>query len=223
MKRCFDFITAAAGLVLSSPVLAMLAVLIRCTSGPPVFFRHVRIGCGGREFLLCKFRTMRMAPDSCGIWTSADGGWKAEGVGFDAGDMSRVTPVGRMLRRWKLDELPQLWNVLMGDMSLVGPRPEVRTWVDAYSERWARVLTVRPGITDPASIVYHNEEDILAQSPNPQRTYREDILPHKLSLYEDYVRNRTFLGDIKILLMTLRVVVGGGANTVRSREFGVRK
>ena len=199
MKRWFDFAAAAAGLVMAGPVLAIVAVLIRCMSGPPVFFRQVRIGRGGREFLLCKFRTMRIARG-------------AEAGAFNAGDISRVTPVGLTLRRWKLDELPQLWNVLTGDMSLVGPRPEVRVWVDAYPERWASVLTVRPGITDPASIAYRNEEEMLAQSPDPQRTYREVILPHKLSLYEAYVRNHTFWGDIKIILQTLLAVAGKGRN-----------
>lgn len=166
--------------------------------------------------MLLKFRTMRKAEGSrrgrrseVRERSSEDGGRKAEAGAFDAGDISRVTPLGRILRRWKLDELPQLWNVLTGDMSLVGPRPEVRTWVDAYPERWALVLTVRPGITDPASIVYRNEEEILARSPDPQRTYREEILPHKLSLYEDYVQNRTLGGDIMILLRTLRALVGG--------------
>ena len=123
------------------------------------------------------------------------------------GNRRRVTGVGRLLRATKLDELPQLWNVLKGDMSLVGPRPEVRQWVAAYPERWARVLTVKPGITDPASIVYRDEESILARSPDPERTYREDILPHKLDLYEEYVRSRNFFGDIGIILKTLFAVI----------------
>ena len=200
MKRCFDCITAAVGLVFASPLLFFIALLIRLTSDGPIFFRQVRIGRGGREFQLCKFRTMRVAPGT-------------ENGSFDAGNSMRVTAVGRLLRKSKLDELPQLWNVVTGDMSLVGPRPEVREWVEAYPEHWARVLTVRPGITDPASIAYRNEEDILAQSPDPQRAYREEILPHKLSLYEDYVRNQTFGGDIKILFATLRVVAGRSTNS----------
>ena len=196
LKRAFDLILTAAGLALLSPLLAVLAIVVRCTSPGPVFFRQERLGRNGRAFMLLKFRTMRKAEG-------------AEKACFDAGEISRVTPLGRILRRWKLDELPQLWNVLTGDMSLVGPRPEVRTWVDAYPERWALVLTVRPGITDPASIVYRDEEDILAQSPDPQRTYREDILPHKLSLYEDYVKTQSFRGDVGILLKTLLIVVRG--------------
>ena len=130
-----------------------------------------------------------------------------DGGSFAVGDASRVTPIGQLLRKSKLDELPQLWNVLTGDMSLVGPRPEVRKWVDAYPERWSRVLTVRPGITDPASIVYRNEEELLARSPDPERTYREVILPHKLDLYEEYVRTQGFWRDIRVLLTTLWVVL----------------
>ncbi len=130
----------------------------------------------------------------------------AEKGSFDAGNASRVTHLGKLLRKNKIDELPQLWNVVKGDMSLVGPRPEVRKWVDAYPVRWAHVLTVRPGITDPASIVYRNEEEILARSSDPEKTYCEEILPHKLDLYEEYVRSRSFLGDIGILLKTMWAV-----------------
>jgi lipopolysaccharide/colanic/teichoic acid biosynthesis glycosyltransferase len=195
VKRCFDCITAAAGLFFAGPLLFFIALVIRLTSDGPIFFRQVRIGLEGREFRLCKFRTMQVARG-------------AETGSFDAGNTSRVTALGRFLRKSKLDELPQLWNVLAGDMSLVGPRPEVRRWVEAYPERWARVLTVRPGITDPASIAYRNEEEILAKSADPERIYRDEILPHKLSLYESYVQNQTFWGDMKILFMTLLVVAG---------------
>jgi lipopolysaccharide/colanic/teichoic acid biosynthesis glycosyltransferase len=193
VKRCFDFIIAAAGIIIAGPVMLFLALLIRLTSGGPIFFRQVRVGRGGREFQLCKFRTMQAEPG-------------AESGSFDAGNTSRVTALGRLLRKSKLDELPQLWHVLTGAMSLVGPRPEVRRWVQAYPECWSRVLTLRPGITDPASLAYRNEEEILAKSADPERLYREEILPHKLTLYEDYVRNRTFWGDVKIILQTLRVV-----------------
>lgn len=197
MKRCFDILAALAGVVLLSPLFVLVAILIRLTSEGPVFFRQRRVGRGGREFVLCKFRTMRVASG-------------AECGSFDAGNNSRVTAVGSMLRKSKLDELPQLWNVLTGDMSLVGPRPEVRKWVDAYPERWNRVLTVRPGITDPASICYRNEEELLAESADPEQRYRDEILPHKLSLYEGYVRNHSFRGDMHILFKTLMVVAGKG-------------
>jgi len=118
--------------------------------------------------------------------------------------------LGRVLRKSKLDEVPQLWNVLIGDMSLVGPRPEVRKWVDAYPERWNRVLTLRPGITDPASIFYRNEEELLAGSANPEQMYLDEVLPHKLSLYEEYVLTRTFWGDMHIVFKTLMAVAGKG-------------
>ena len=122
---------------------------------------------------------------------------------FDPGDKSRVTRVGNYLRRKKLDELPQLYNVLVGDMSVVGPRPEIQKWVEVYPDRWEKVLSVRPGITDNASIVFRSEEDQLGSSENPIRTYREYILPEKLEYYEDYVENRTFLGDINLILRTI--------------------
>jgi len=130
---------------------------------------------------------------------------------FDAGNTSRVTQVGRLLRKTKLDELPQLWNVLVGDMSLVGPRPEVRKWVEVYPERWARVHTIRPGITDPASIEFRNEEEILAAAENPEATYREVILSQKLALYIDYVDRHSFWGDLGILVKTVCVVLVAGA------------
>ena len=189
-KRSFDFATALLGMVFLAPLLGGVACLILWRDGRPVLFRHARMGLQGREFALVKFRTMTVCPLS------------GKGA-FDAGDVSRVTPNGWFLRRTKLDELPQLWNVLKGDMSLVGPRPEVRKWVEAYPERWAGVLTVRPGITDPASLIYGNEEQLLAQTADPEAYYREHILPHKLDLYESYVRTRTLGGDLNLILRTV--------------------
>jgi len=160
----------------------------------PVLFRQMRVGVNGSGFLLNKFRTMRV------VLGAASGA-------FDAGDTSRITKIGAFLRKTKLDELPQLWNVFIGDMSFVGPRPEVRKWVDAYPERWAKVLTVKPGITDPASIYYRNEEELLAQANDPVACYRDQILPHKLDLYEEYVRTRTFWGDIFLIFKTIMLVL----------------
>lgn len=176
------------------PLLLFGAVLVLLFDGKHVFFIQQRVGFAGKEFKLIKFRTMSAQP------VSAQGS-------FDVGSSARVTAVGALLRRTKLDELPQLWNVLRGDMSLVGPRPEVRKWVDAYPERWARVNSVRRGITDPASIVYRNEEQLLAQSPDPEKTYREEVLPHKLSLYENYVKEQSLLGDIRILFQTIVALI----------------
>ena len=177
------------GLMLLGPLLLLLALAIRASSGSPILFRQIRVGRGGQNFWLLKFRTMSVKVGS-------------EHGSFDAGKGQRVTSIGRLLRKTKLDELPQLWNVLIGDMSLVGPRPEVRKWVAAYPERWAFVHTVRPGITDPASIEFRNEEDLLARSPDPERTYREEILPRKLALYEQYVQTRSFIRDIKLIFAT---------------------
>ncbi len=190
MKRCFDIVASFFGLLMLSPVLLILAVAVVLDSGSPVFFVQKRVGKGGRQFRIFKFRSMTVSKAA------------AEGS-FDAGNSRRVTRVGRILRKTKLDELPQLWNVFIGDMSLVGPRPEVQKWVEAYPERWRFVHSIRPGITDNASLEFRNEEEILAASDDPEVTYREVVLPRKLYLYEDYVRNRTFLGDIRIIFRTI--------------------
>jgi lipopolysaccharide/colanic/teichoic acid biosynthesis glycosyltransferase len=189
-KRIFDFIVSLLALLALSPLLAGLAAAALISSGRPVIFRQRRVGWHGLCFTLYKFRTM----------TPAAG---AEDGAFDAGRTARVTPLGRFLRRTKLDELPQLWNVLKGDMSLVGPRPEVRKWVEAYPERWRFVHTVQPGITDPASLHYRNEEELLARAADPESTYRDIILPDKLSLYEDYIRRRGFGTDLTLIVRSV--------------------
>lgn len=194
MKRAFDLSLSVIGLAVLWPFLALVGLVGLLVSGPPVFFSQERVGLHGRTFKVKKFRTMR----------------PLEGVSsasFEPGSRARVTPLGRLLRAWKIDELPQLWNVLKGEMSFVGPRPEIRRWVDAYPERWRRVLVVKPGITDPASVHYRDEEEILAASPDPERTYRDVILPHKLDFYEEYVGRRTYLGDLRIILETLVKIV----------------
>jgi lipopolysaccharide/colanic/teichoic acid biosynthesis glycosyltransferase len=194
-KRLFDAFSALLGLIILSPVLLAIALLVLILQGAPIIFRHKRVGRYGREFELYKFRTMKVLHD-----TRQDS--------FDAGDLSRVTGLGALLRASKLDELPQLWNVLKGDMSLVGPRPEVRKWIAVFPERWRKVLVVRPGITDNASIEFRNEEIILAEASDPEREYREVILPRKLDLYEAYVANRSLVGDLKIILRTLLALMG---------------
>ena len=193
-KMFFDVIFSGLGLLLLSPLLIIVAVMILIVDGNPIFFRQIRVGRNGDDFILNKFRTMRVIR---GV---------ASGT-FDTGDTSRITKIGAFLRKTKLDELPQLWNVFKGDMSFVGPRPEVRKWVDTYPERWAQVLTVKPGITDPASIYYRNEEELLAQADDPVACYRDQILPHKLDLYEEYVRTRTFWGDIFLIFKTIKLVL----------------
>lgn len=194
MKRALDIVASAIGLVVLFPVMLVVAGFIVVESGPPVLFRQVRVGRFGRDFRLYKFRSMTMLPGS-------------EQGSFDAGKRQRVTRLGRFLRQTKLDELPQLWNVLRGDMSLVGPRPEVRQWVEAYPDRWARVHQLRPGITDPASIQFRNEEEILARASDPERTYRELVLPQKLTLYEAYSRTQSLRGDLLILLRTFAALL----------------
>jgi lipopolysaccharide/colanic/teichoic acid biosynthesis glycosyltransferase len=198
MKRILDVMLSLVLLVVLFPLLASIAILVRLASPGPSLFRHTRVGLEGSDFVVLKFRTMNERPDT--------------GAGsFDAGDDSRVTGIGRILRATKLDELPQLWNVLRGEMSFVGPRPEVREWVEVYPERWKYVHRVKPGITDPASILYRNEEELLAAVADPEEYYRCEILPRKLDLYEKYVREQSLWLDIKIIFRTAMTVVSGRA------------
>jgi lipopolysaccharide/colanic/teichoic acid biosynthesis glycosyltransferase len=194
MKRAFDIVASALGLVVLFPAMLAIAGLILMESGPPVLFQQIRVGRFGRDFRLYKFRSMTVLPGS-------------EQGSFDAGKRQRVTRLGRFLRQAKLDEFPQLWNVLRGDMSLVGPRPEVRRWVEAYPDRWAKVHQLRPGITDPAAIQFRNEEELLARTSEPERTYRDIILPQKLTLYEAYSRTQSLGGDLLILLRTFAALL----------------
>jgi lipopolysaccharide/colanic/teichoic acid biosynthesis glycosyltransferase len=189
LKRVFDLAVSSASLLLLSPLLCAIGLMVASTSDGGAFFRQVRIGRCGQPFRIVKFRTM----------TEASG---AEKGSFEPGSTARVTAVGRVLRATKLDELPQLWNVLRGDMSLVGPRPEVPRWTQVHRERWAVVLQVRPGITDPASLEFRDEERLLAAMPDPEAAYRDEILPRKLELAERYVRERSFAGDLAILVRT---------------------
>jgi len=191
MKRLTDVALSAAGLVVLSPLLVALAVWVKLDSPGPVFFRGERIGRGGRPFRMFKFRSMRVTPPGSGLQITI------------AGD-ARITRSGAVLRRYKLDELPQLIDVLLGRMSLVGPRPEVAQYVAAYPPA-ARdvVLSIRPGITDPASIEFRNESEILGAAANPEHEYIETILPRKIAVYRSYVANRSWLGDMRIILRTL--------------------
>ena len=194
MKRILDIFIVSFFLWLILPLIFFGSLLILLFDGPPIFFRQYRVGRFGTEFQLIKFRTMKVQPE-------------INNGSFDIGSTDRVTGIGSLFRRTKLDEVPQFWNVIRGDMSLVGPRPEVRKWVDTYPERWQIVHQVRPGITDPASILYRNEEHFLSNSCDPEKLYREDVLPHKLSLYEKYVENCTISGDLKILLKTFTALM----------------
>lgn len=190
VKRAFDIIISLTGLIVLLPVEIIIALIILIDDGGLVFFKQQRIGLNHRPFTLYKYRSMRSNKN-------------AFNENFDAGDQSRVTRIGKILRKSKLDELPQLINVLKGDMSLVGPRPEVKKWVDIYPKQWAFVLTVRPGITDNAAILFRNEEEILARVTNPERHYQEIILPQKLNIYSAYVCHQSFMTDILIIFKTI--------------------
>jgi lipopolysaccharide/colanic/teichoic acid biosynthesis glycosyltransferase len=188
-QRVFDTACSAAGLLFIAPVLAGIALMIMLDDGLPVFFTQTRIGRNGKPFRIWKFRTMR-----CGSYGS---------VITAAGD-DRITRAGARLRKYKLDELPQLFNVFKGDMSLVGPRPEVPEHVRAEAAVWQTVLHVRPGITDLATLVYRDEERILGASGDPDTLYRESVLPAKLLLNIAYLVSRSFLLDLKLIFLTVR-------------------
>ena len=194
VKRFFDIILSFFGLCLLSPLFLFLAVWILLDSKGNVFYRQIRVGRNGKDFFLYKFRSMSPGSDKKGLLT----------IG---GNDARITRAGKFIRKYKLDELPQLINVFIGDMSLVGPRPEVRKYVDLYSEEQKKVLTVRPGITDYASIEYFNENDILAKSVNPEQTYIDEVMPHKLELNLKYIRDIGLITDIRIILLTLFKII----------------
>lgn len=193
IKRCFDLLSSATGLMVLAPVLAALALAVRLGSRGPVFYRGLRAGRGGEPFRLLKFRTMVMNADQIGGPSSS-------------ADDPRITRLGGFLRRYKLDELPQLLNVLRGEMSLVGPRPEVVPEVLLYTEDEKRLLEVRPGITDWASIRFRNEGEILRGSADPHAAYRIKIRPEKIRLGLEYVERRSFWTDCKIIVSTLKAI-----------------
>ena len=198
-KRVVDVLTATIGLILLAPLFAAIAVGVKLTSSGPIFFKQERIGLGGRPFDLYKFRSMVADASSLGPQLTI-------------GDDPRITSFGRFLRRTKLDELPQLFNVLRGDMSIVGPRPEVPKYVALYPQGVReRVLSVRPGLTDQAAITL-DEERVLAQAADPEWTYVSEVLPSKLALYEQYVATHGLLGDLAIIARTvLRITFGRGS------------
>lgn len=194
LKRAFDFLSSLIGLVLLSPVLATIAILIKREDGGPVFYRGVRVGRFGKPFRIFKFRTMVLNAEKMGGPSTAD-------------DDPRITKMGKLIRKFKLDELPQLLSVLKGEMSIVGPRPEVQMYVDMFTEEEKAILSVRPGITDWASIWNPDEGAVLAGSPDPEKTYMEKIRPEKIRLQLKYVRERSFWVDLKIIFKTLKTVV----------------
>ena len=195
-KRLFDLAFAAVTLLLLTPVLVAVALWVRLDSPGPVFFRQQRVGRDGQLFGIYKFRTMRPGAD-------------IKGLQLTVGGDGRITRAGVWLRRSKVDELPQFFNVLRGDMSVVGPRPEVPRYVAQYPTHMRSVvLSVRPGITDLASIAFRNESDVLARSPDPERAYLEQILPVKLRWAQQYVRTRSLWLDLRIIVWTVLAVLG---------------
>lgn len=195
VKRVLDLASAATGLLLLSPLLLGLALWIRRSDPGPVLYAGVRVGRGGRPFRMLKFRSMIVDADKVGPSSTS-------------GDDPRISRPGRVMRRFKLDELPQLINVLKGEMSLVGPRPQVQWAVDLYSPEERQLLSVRPGITDYASLRYRNEAEILRGSSDPDRDYLEKIAPGKIALGLFYVRNYSFVTDVKLLLATMLTAAG---------------
>ena len=192
--RVFDFILSLVGLVVLAPIFIVLAIWIKIDSKGPVFYKQVRVGQNGIDFGLFKFRSMVVDADKKGLIT----------VG---GRDPRITRSGYFIRKYKLDELPQLINVLLGDMSLVGPRPEVRKYVELYTDEQQKVLSVKPGITDYASIEYMDENEILGKSNDPEKTYIEEIMPEKIKYNMKYIQNKNVSEYFKIIFLTLLKIV----------------
>ncbi|MBR4499387.1 MAG: sugar transferase [Paludibacteraceae bacterium] len=194
MTRLCDIVFSFFGLLFLSPLFLMVALWIVIDDPGPVFYRQQRVGRHNKDFGLLKFRSMRVGADKMSLITIGDRD-------------PRVTRAGYYIRKFKLDELPQLWNVLIGDMSLVGPRPEVRRYVDLYTEKQRQVLSVRPGITDFASIEYIDENKLLAQAADPDKTYIEEIMPAKIELNMRYINNPTLGQYFKIIFLTIAKII----------------
>ena len=193
LKRIFDIILSLFGLIILLPFMLIIAILIKIDSKGPVFFKQIRVTKNGKEFKIFKYRTMRVGSDKYSQIT----------VGKD----ERITKIGSFLRKYKLDEIPQLINVLIGDMSLVGPRPEVPKYVALYTDEQKEILKVRAGITDYASIEFSNENDLLALEEDPEKAYIEKVMPKKIELNKKYLSEISVLMDIKIILLTIKKIL----------------
>jgi lipopolysaccharide/colanic/teichoic acid biosynthesis glycosyltransferase len=194
LKRIFDLVFSFVWLIILSPVFILIAIIIKSGSKGPVFYKQVRVGLNNKDFNIYKFRTMYTGSDKKGLLT----------VG---GNDNRITKAGLTLRKYKLDEIPQLINVFNGTMSFVGPRPEVRKYVNLYSNEQKKILTVKPGITDPASIAYSNENELLLHAADPEKEYIEHIMPEKLRLNLDYINNNNLFYDLKMIFQTIRKII----------------
>ncbi len=193
LKRIFDIILSLFGLIILLPFMLIIAIFIKLDSKGPVFFKQLRVTKNGREFKIFKYRTMRVGSDKYSQIT----------VGKD----DRITKIGSFLRKYKLDEIPQLINVLIGDMSLVGPRPEVPKYVALYTDEQKEILKVRAGITDYASIEFSNENDLLASEEDPEKAYIKKVMPKKIELNKKYISEISMLTDIKIILLTIKKIL----------------
>lgn len=193
LKRIFDITLSLFGLIILLPFMLIIAILIKIDSKGPVFFKQIRVKKNGKEFKIFKYRTMRVGSDKYSQIT----------VGKDG----RITKIGSFLRKYKLDEIPQLINVLIGDMSLVGPRPEVPKYVALYTDEQKEILKVRAGITDYASIEFSDENDLLASEEEPEKAYIEKIMPKKIELNKKYLSEISILTDIKIILLTIKKIL----------------
>jgi len=194
IKRLFDITASLVGIIILLPFFFVICIVMIVSCGLPIFYLQTRVGKNGKDFKLFKFRTMHLDADKKGLLT----------VG---GRDPRVTKIGYYLRKYKLDELPQLFNVLLGTMSLVGPRPEVRKYVDLYTVEQQQVLLVKPGITDYASLEYINENELLAKSPNPEETYISQVMPAKLELNKKYIQQHSILIDFTIIIKTIGKII----------------
>lgn len=190
MKRAFDIVSCTLAVLVLFPFGLIIALCIACGSRGGVFYQQTRVGKDNKDFKLLKFRTMRPNADR-------------QGLLITVGNDQRITRIGGFLRKYKIDELPQLLNIIKGDMSVVGPRPEVRRYVEMYDERQRRVLTVRPGLTDYASLQYISESELLAESADPEKTYIEEIMPAKLELNLQYIEKQSLKEDLKLIFQTL--------------------
>lgn len=194
LKRIFDIVVSFIGLFILLPIFLVIAIVIKLNSKGPVFFRQVRVGKGGKEFRIFKFRTMVVDAEKKGMQITVDGD-------------NRITKPGKFLRKSKMDELPQLINVLIGDMSFVGPRPEVPKYVEMYDKNQRSILKIRPGITDIASIEYRDENFLLAKSVDPEQTYIRDIMPKKIELNVIYIKKLSVIRDIKLIFKTICAIL----------------
>jgi len=195
VKRVFDFVVSAFGIVVLFPLLILTALLVKLDSPGPVLFKQQRMGTGFRPFWIYKFRTMRKSLE--------------QGPNITIGNDPRITGIGRLLRQTKIDELPQLINILRGEMSFVGPRPELPQYVQLYRNEYQQILTVRPGLTDLASLKYRDEAALLANAENPEEEYVKRVLPDKITLARDYIQRASFFFDLRLILKTILQLVLG--------------